>query len=29
MNIGIRIKELRIKKKITQEELVKALQVST
>lgn len=29
MNIGIRIKELRIKKKITQEELVKAIQVST
>ncbi|MBQ8292258.1 MAG: helix-turn-helix transcriptional regulator [Bacilli bacterium] len=29
MNIGNRIKELRVKKKITQEELAKALQVST
>ena len=29
MNIGNRIKELRIKNKVTQEELAKALQIST
>ena len=29
MNIGNKIKELRVKNKITQEELAKALQVST
>ena len=29
MEIGIKIKELRVNKKITQEELAKALQVST
>ena len=29
MNIGNRIKELRVKNKITQEELAKSLQVST
>lgn len=29
MNIGNKIKELRVKNKVTQEELAKALQVST
>ena len=29
MNIGNRIKELRVKNKVTQEELAKVLQVST